>query len=233
MSGRSRHSASRSSRRSGSTGHSRGCRSSCTPRTATRHWPGWCSAASRERPHPVSAWSKSHRPTCPRWVPQEFFDVGTSGPSRNFVYDMETYRYFVRDDWEEILAHDADGRVTAGSFDALEAAQMAGREIKVGIRDLAADLATGAAAAHYGLHAHRVGLPTHGPAAVCRPHPPARPGRARGSAALPLGRLGCRLGLPPDGRSRGASAASSRTGGRGRIARRALHVGGSPARFRS
>ena len=76
----------------------------------------------------------------PKMGPQEFFDLGTSGPSRNFVYDMETYRYFVRDDWEEILAHDADGRVTAGSFDALEAAQMAGREIKVGIRDLAADL---------------------------------------------------------------------------------------------
>jgi hypothetical protein len=76
----------------------------------------------------------------PKMGPQEFFDLGTSGPSRNFVYDMETYRYFVRDDWEEILAHDADGRVTAGSFDALEGAQVAGREIKVGIRDLAADV---------------------------------------------------------------------------------------------
>ncbi len=84
----------------------------------------------------------------PKMGPQEFFDVGTSGPSRNFVYDMETYRYFVRDDWEEILAHDAAGRVTVGSFDALEAAQMAGREVKVGIVDLAADLATGTAAAH-------------------------------------------------------------------------------------
>ncbi|HEX6868930.1 MAG TPA: hypothetical protein VF119_09000, partial [Candidatus Limnocylindrales bacterium] len=81
----------------------------------------------------------------PKMGPQEFFDLGTSGPSRNFVYDMETYRYFVRDDWEEIFAHDADGRVTAGSFDALEAAQVAGREIKVGIRELAADLSTGAA----------------------------------------------------------------------------------------
>jgi hypothetical protein len=76
----------------------------------------------------------------PKMGDQEFFDLGTSGPSRNFVYDMETYRYFVRDDWEEILAHEADGTVTAGSFDALEAAQVAGREIKVGIRDLAADL---------------------------------------------------------------------------------------------
>jgi hypothetical protein len=76
----------------------------------------------------------------PKMGEQEYFDLGTSGPSRNFVYDMETYRYFVRDDWDEVLASEADGTVTAGSFDRLEAAQIAGREIKVGIRDLAADL---------------------------------------------------------------------------------------------
>jgi hypothetical protein len=73
---------------------------------------------------------------------QEFFDLGTSGPSRNFVYDMEAYRFFVRDEWEEILAHDASGTVVGGSFAALEAAQVAGREIKVGIRDLGAGLAS-------------------------------------------------------------------------------------------
>jgi hypothetical protein len=77
----------------------------------------------------------------PKMGEQEFFDAGTTGPSRNFVYDMETYRYIVRDDWEEILAHDADGRVISGSFDSLEEAQIAGREVKVGIRDLGADLA--------------------------------------------------------------------------------------------
>jgi hypothetical protein len=79
-------------------------------------------------------------PDMPKMGEQEFFDLGTSGPSRNFVYDMETYRYFVRDEWEGILAHDQDGKVTSGSFDAVEAAQIAGREIKVGIRDLATDL---------------------------------------------------------------------------------------------
>lgn len=77
----------------------------------------------------------------PKMGPQEFFDLGTSGPSRNFVYDMERYRFIVRDDWQEVLAHDADGHITGGSFEALEAAQVGGREIKVGIRDLAADLA--------------------------------------------------------------------------------------------
>ena len=77
----------------------------------------------------------------PKMGAQEFFDLGTTGPSRNFVYDMETYRFIVRDEWREVLAHDADGYVTAGSFAALEDAQIAGREIKVGIRDLGAELA--------------------------------------------------------------------------------------------
>jgi hypothetical protein len=77
----------------------------------------------------------------PKMSEQEFFDVGTSGPSRNFVYDMETFRFIVRDEWREVLAHDADGRVTAGSFASLEDAQVAGLEIKVGISDLGADLA--------------------------------------------------------------------------------------------
>jgi hypothetical protein len=79
----------------------------------------------------------------PKMGEQEFWDVGTSGPSRNFVYDMETYRYFVRDDWEELLAADAEGRIERGSLDAIEAAQIAGRELKVGIRDLNTDLGDG------------------------------------------------------------------------------------------
>ena len=76
----------------------------------------------------------------PKMGAQEFFDLGTTGPSRNFVYDMERYRFIVRDEWREVLAHDAEGRITAGSFAALEEAQVAGLEIKVAIRDLGADL---------------------------------------------------------------------------------------------
>ena len=79
----------------------------------------------------------------PKMSPEVVYDIGTTGPSRNFVYDMEVYRYFVRDDWEELLAHDADGRVVSGSIDAIEAAQIAGREIKVGIRGSRHRWATG------------------------------------------------------------------------------------------
>jgi hypothetical protein len=79
----------------------------------------------------------------PKMSPEVVYDIGTAGPSRNFVYDMDVYRFFVRDEWEELLAHDADGRVERGSIEAIEQAQVAGREIKVGIRGLAADLGAG------------------------------------------------------------------------------------------
>ena len=61
----------------------------------------------------------------PKMGPDEVFDLGTIAPSRNFVYDFERYRYFVRDAWEEL-----------DSFDAIERAQVAGLEIKAGIRGL-------------------------------------------------------------------------------------------------
>lgn len=79
----------------------------------------------------------------PKMGPQETFDAGSSGPSRNFIYEMERYRYFVRDDWTELLAHDPDGRVRRGSFAAIERAQDAGAEIKVGLAGLCSDLGAG------------------------------------------------------------------------------------------
>jgi hypothetical protein len=81
----------------------------------------------------------------PKMSAEVQYDQGTTGPSRNFVYDMEVYRFFVRDDWDELLAVDERGRAIRGSIDAVEAAQVAGREIKVGIRDLCADLGEGPA----------------------------------------------------------------------------------------
>ena len=76
----------------------------------------------------------------PKMSVMHSFDTGTTGPSRNFIYDMEVYRFFVCDQWDEVLAHNADGSVTQGSFDAIEKAQIEGREIKVGIRGLCSDL---------------------------------------------------------------------------------------------
>ena len=77
------------------------------------------------------------REDMPKMSEVELHDEGTKAPSANFVYDFERYRFFVRDDWRELLDHEADGAVNSGSFKALHEAHHAGCELKVAIRDLA------------------------------------------------------------------------------------------------
>jgi hypothetical protein len=72
------------------------------------------------------------------------WDALTNAPSSNFVYDFEVYRFHVRDDWQETLAHTEDGTVVSGSRDALADAFAIGCEIKVGVRGLYSDLAASA-----------------------------------------------------------------------------------------
>jgi hypothetical protein len=81
----------------------------------------------------------------PKYHQHDAWDTGTNAPSSNFTYDFEVFRYFVRDDWQEALAHQADGQVTGGSLDALIDAFSAGAEVKVGIRGLCGDLGGGLA----------------------------------------------------------------------------------------
>jgi len=70
------------------------------------------------------------------------WDAGTNAPSHNFVYDFEVFRYFVRNDWRQVLQHDADGTVVSGSVDALAAAFTNGRQIKLAVRGLCTDLSS-------------------------------------------------------------------------------------------
>lgn len=77
----------------------------------------------------------------PKYHELNRWDDGTNAPSSNFTYAFETLRYFVREDWREVLHHRSDGQVVSGSIDDLAAAFRAGAEFKVGIRDLCADLA--------------------------------------------------------------------------------------------
>ncbi len=70
-------------------------------------------------------------------------DEETNAPSHHFIYAFDYYRFFVCDRWREMLAHDEDGRVISGSLADLIAAVNAGREVKVGIRGLCADLGAG------------------------------------------------------------------------------------------
>lgn len=75
-------------------------------------------------------------PAMPKMRDLELFDAGTLAPSRNFFYAFERFRFFVRDDWTEVLAHDADGNVLRGSIGAVERAQVECREFKVAIGGL-------------------------------------------------------------------------------------------------
>lgn len=76
----------------------------------------------------------------PKYHEYDSWDADTNAPSSNFTYDFEVFRYFVRDEWNEVLSHDADGRVTAGTLANLVEAFCRGAEIKVGIRGLCGDL---------------------------------------------------------------------------------------------
>jgi len=81
------------------------------------------------------------RPDMPKMSEMEQFDAGTTGPSSRFIYQFERYRYFVRDDWQEVFAHDEEGEAVSGSFDALHAAHQSGRDLKVAIRNVCTDWA--------------------------------------------------------------------------------------------
>lgn len=82
----------------------------------------------------------------PKYHPQDGWDEQTNAPSQNFIYDFDLYRFYVRDEWCEVLSHDAEGVVQSGSAHDLADAFSRGCEVKVGVRglcaDLAADLAT-------------------------------------------------------------------------------------------
>ena len=53
-------------------------------------------------------------PDVPKYHQHDNWDAGTNAPSHNFVYDFEVFRYFVRDDWRQVLEHDAEGAVVSG-----------------------------------------------------------------------------------------------------------------------
>jgi len=72
----------------------------------------------------------------PKYHEFDAWDAGTNAPSSNFAYDFSCLKYFVREDWAEVLAHDAEGRVRHGSVAELAAAFRRGAEFKVGLAGL-------------------------------------------------------------------------------------------------
>ena len=68
------------------------------------------------------------------------YDADTNGPSNNFIYDFEVYRYNVSESWREVLAHDEKGEIKSGSLDDLIEVFSAGCDMKIGIEGLCDDL---------------------------------------------------------------------------------------------
>jgi len=95
-------------------------------------------AAGERGPSPLDGHSDM-----PKYHQLDNWDAGTNAPSGNFIYDFNLFRYLVRDDWEEVLSHTAEGEVVSGSLESLCEAFTQGRELKVGIRGLCADMAEG------------------------------------------------------------------------------------------
>src|SRR5262245_6004460 len=86
-----------------------------------------------------------HDQVMPRLRMLSAADEETNAPSHHFIYAFDYYRFFVRDRWREVLAHDEEGGAISGSLADLIAAVNAGQEVKVGIRGLCADLGCGPA----------------------------------------------------------------------------------------
>lgn len=85
--------------------------------------------------------SKGDHDAMPKFHEHDSWDADTNAPSSNFIYDMDMYRFWVLDEWQETLSHTADGTVTSGSLDALMDAFLSGHDVKVGVSGLCADLA--------------------------------------------------------------------------------------------
>ena len=83
----------------------------------------------------------SDHPYIPKYHQHDNWDADSNAPSHNFIYDFEVFRYFVRDDWQQVLEHDAEGAVISGSVDALGEAFTNGRQIKLAVSGLCSDLA--------------------------------------------------------------------------------------------
>ena len=68
------------------------------------------------------------------------WDTNSPCPSENFTYDFGEYAWWVSDTWQEVLAHDVNGNISSGSLLQLQNAFRTGASIKVGIKNLCADL---------------------------------------------------------------------------------------------
>lgn len=75
-------------------------------------------------------------PNMPKYHAYDGWDAGTNAPSHNFVYDFDVFRFFVNDSWQQVLGHDAAGRVESGALADLVEAFSSGCALKIAVRGL-------------------------------------------------------------------------------------------------
>jgi hypothetical protein len=75
-------------------------------------------------------------PAMKKYHMRDSWDDETNAPSHNFVYDFDVFRYFVSDDWRQVLAHDDQGRVSSGSLEDLVDAFASGSAVKIAVSGL-------------------------------------------------------------------------------------------------
>ncbi len=80
-------------------------------------------------------------PDMPKYHVLDSWDADSNAPSSTFIYDFEHFDFLVRDNWTEVLAHDAAGAVVHGAAGALGDVCADGGEVKAAIRGLCTDLA--------------------------------------------------------------------------------------------
>ena len=76
----------------------------------------------------------------PKYHRLDNWDVGTNALCENFIYDFDVFRYWVRDDWREVLSTSTGGAVLSGSVEDLARAAATGSQVKVAVRGLCDDL---------------------------------------------------------------------------------------------
>jgi len=76
----------------------------------------------------------------PKYYQIDNWDVGTNAVSSNFIYKFEIFKYWVKNDWEEIYSNDENGFAVSGNIDNLAHALSYGKEIKVGIKGVCSDI---------------------------------------------------------------------------------------------
>ena len=68
-------------------------------------------AAGDKGPSPLTSYTDM-----PKYHQQVGWESETNSPSSNFIYEFDVFKYWVRDDWREVLAYSEGGAIESGPW---------------------------------------------------------------------------------------------------------------------